>query len=62
MYLKSKRGDVRHIDEWKQIEEEFWNIFEKARKCPIIGHRIPIRPKDSWERNVKILGLEVVEI
>lgn len=62
MYLKSKRGDIRHIDDWKRIDDKFWEIFESNRNDPTFGHRLPLRPADSWERNVKILGLEVVEI
>jgi hypothetical protein len=60
MLLRSRRGEVMHISEWQMALDTFWETFDKARKS-VSKTPLPYRPKDAWERYVRILGLEIVE-
>ncbi len=62
MFLKSKLGEVKHIQQWKRELNEFWGWAEKQNRY--IQHtrskthkREFKQPIDAFERYCKLLGL-----
>jgi hypothetical protein len=54
--LRSKIGEVMSEQEWRAWVDNFWDWAEKEHH-PLVVFK---RPKDYFERIVKILGLEEV--
>ncbi len=62
MFLKSKTGEVLHVDAWQEEVNKFWGIFARAETGSNLfrSRTYPKRPVDAWERYVKIMGLEII--
>jgi hypothetical protein len=57
MMLKSNKGHVKSEVEWRAWIDEFWEYAEKQNKDR--PNRF-IKPKDYFQRIVKLLGLKPV--
>jgi len=65
MYLRSKLGEVKHIEQWEQELNEFWGWVEKQNRyiCRVDAQhkrREFKKPTNAFHRYAKLLGLERV--
>lgn len=57
---RSKLGEVGDRAYWEIELDKFWKCFRGGNSCWEL-ERLPKRPKNAWDRFVKVVGLEPLQ-